>query len=76
MKGADETMSMFQNTFRKLQEQAEASLQHVPRLNACHEASIPEKVASIRRQVLERFPDMSKDLLRVAIGAIQFIVYD
>ena len=68
--GADTTASEFAATFAALRDCADNSFADVQRMHLVHELSIPEQVRRLRNQILQQFPGLNEQVLRVAIGAL------
>ena len=68
--GADTTASDFAATFAALRDRADNSFANVQRMHLAHELSIPEQVRRLRNQILQQFPGLNEQVLRVTIGAL------
>ncbi|CAE7311176.1 unnamed protein product, partial [Symbiodinium necroappetens] len=68
--GADTTASQFAAAFAAMRDCADNSFANVQRMHLAHELSIPEQVRRLRNQILQQFPELNEQVLRVAIGAL------
>ena len=68
--GADTSMPAFKQSFQELRTIAKRSLQALVPLQSPTQLTIPEHVHRLRAEVIEKFPDMGEDLLRICVGAL------